>query len=136
MSLHGTKLTSIVQAWVSAIRANRSTIRPNFDRHIIGAANKDVAEMRRPGETANSILVTSELRNRLARVSKVEGSDDGIDTTNCNDRVSILVPIVGQCLGRLSWRRAVGNESRAGNRGRTMDRDQLDQVVGGRGRST
>jgi hypothetical protein len=110
MSLHRTKLTRASQVGMGAIRASYGSISPELDRHVVGTTDKAIADMRGPSQAANGVLMTTELNHRLARVAEVEGTDDGVDASNSNDSVTVLVPIVGKCLSRLSWGWAVGNE--------------------------
>ena len=110
MSLHRTKLARASQVGMGAIRASYSSISPELDRHVVGTTDEAIADMRGPSQAANGVLMTAELDHRLARVAEVEGTDDGVDASNSNDSVTVLVPIVGKCLSRLSGGWAGGIE--------------------------
>jgi len=70
----------------------KATRRPNFSRMFL--------EFRRQDREANGMLMTSKLSNQLARVAKIEGTDNSINANNSNFRVTVFVPVVGKCLSR------------------------------------
>lgn len=126
MSLHGCERTRRTHGKIS------SAISPDLDGHVVGTTHQHVGGVGGPGELADSVVVTSEHVGGLAGHAGVEGADNLVNSTGSNDSVAVLVPIVGESLRRHSTVIVVCTEVGTGNRGRTVDGDQLDQVVGGR----
>ncbi len=129
MSLHGSKLTRRTHGKLS------TAISPDLDGHVIGTTHQHVGGVRGPGELADSVVVASKHIGGLAGHASIEGADDLVNSTGSDDSVAVLVPVMGESLRRQSTVIVVCTEVGTRNRGSTVDRDQLDQVVGSRRRS-
>jgi hypothetical protein len=108
--LHGSELTGAANARVRTIRANCSAIGPNFNGHVVATANEDIAKVRGPGKLANSVLMTSQESNGLTWIANIKGADDRVNSSSCQNGITVFVPVVGKALGRLGWRWAVRGE--------------------------
>jgi hypothetical protein len=71
----------------------------------------------------------------LAGHAGVKGADNLVNSTGSDHSVAVLVPIVGKSLRRHSAVIVCCAKVGTRNRGSTVDRDQLNQVVGSRSRS-
>jgi hypothetical protein len=87
--------------------ASGSAIGPDSAGHIVACAEQEVAVVWRPGQLADCILMALEQGDwSCLRITKIEGSDDLVDTGCGNDSVAVFVPIMGEALGwRVVWAR-------------------------------
>jgi hypothetical protein len=110
-----------------------ATVGPHAACHIVARAEQNVGQVRRPGDTAHGILVARQHGDGPAvRGADVPGADQAVDAGGGNDRVSVLVPVVGEGLGGRDADRGSGTHARLG---RGVDGHAEGEVVGSGGGS-
>lgn len=121
VALHLTELMG-TKGWAAL---SRRSVGPNAAGHVVAGAQQDIAEVGGPGKFTNSILVTlQECQRGGLGLADVNGTDDGVDSSNCENGRTIFIPIMREGLRR---RKVVLCATK--NRSRTMNGDQLNQVV-------
>lgn len=101
-------------------RRHGTPIRPHPHRHIVTRRNQHVSRMRTPRYPPDRVLVASQQRHGPARrIPHVKGADHPVDARGSDQRVVVLVPVVGQYLGRREGGEGltVGHECARGGRG-------------------
>lgn len=78
------------------LRLHSRPIRPQPHRHVVTRTNQNIRRMRTPRQPAHRVLVAQEERHRPARrIPDVEGADRPVDAPRRDDRLAVLVPVVG-----------------------------------------
>jgi hypothetical protein len=134
MSIHDSQLFTVrSDGWKSSwLLTHGCSICPNPACHIVATTQQNIAEMGAPCESPNSILMTPQQSNWSALwIADVKCTNDLVNTSSGNDGVSVLVPIMREYFIRCKGgTRSV--DILSGHWRRTMNWDQVHQVVGGR----
>lgn len=87
-------------------RTDSTPVGPHAHRHVVARADEHVARVRAPRDAAHGELVARQQRQRPAvRLAQIEGADDAVDARRRYEAVRrVLVPVVGEDLGRLGRR--------------------------------
>lgn len=109
------------------IQVTHPSVRPVTPRstgHVIASREKNVGQMRRPGQLADGIFVSDHRgHGALLWRTDIECADSTVDARRRQDRRTVFVPVMGQ---RFGWGTCCGRNarwSRYGRYGRGMDRN-------------